>query len=390
MQLSKIAALAIIATGVTQAENYVSVEYLQYDENDNRVSVMAPSLTASYDIGTDYNIKADFVHDSVSGATPSYLPDGASGASSRVTNSTDFIYGKQAFNEERNAGSLVITKRFANRDELIVGGDYSRESDFDAKTVSLEYMHYLNASHNTSLNLGASYGFNEILSFTNSSTTTRNRRDDDRFEREDDYDTSSGASRKETSTSLNVQAGITQILSPTSSMKVAGFAIMDEGYLTNPHAFVVRDYSTAPKLVGENRPDTRRAYGVDLKYITLLGERMSYQVGYRYYTDDWKINSHTIENDLYYKLGKRVTLGAGLRYYTQTEASFYNGAKDYFTNEEFASSDERLSSFDALTYKANLDFKQNDKISYNIGGEFYSQSTGLDATLITVGAKFRF
>lgn len=89
-------------------------------------------------------------------------------------------------------------------------------------------------------------------------------------------------------------------------------------------------------------------------------------------------------------MNKKFTVGLGLRYYTQTEADFYNGSKDYFTNQEFASSDERLSDFDAFTYKASVDFKQNDKISYNLGGQFYSQSTGLDATMITTGVKYRY
>jgi hypothetical protein len=89
-------------------------------------------------------------------------------------------------------------------------------------------------------------------------------------------------------------------------------------------------------------------------------------------------------------MNNKITFGAGLRYYTQTEADFYNGAKDFFTTQEFASSDERLSSFDALTYKASIDFKQNDKISYNLGTQFYTQSTGLDATMITTGIKYRY
>jgi len=368
--ISKITAIAIVTSNALYAENYVAVEFLQYDENNNRVSVSAPSLSASYDIGTDYNIKADFVHDAVSGATPSWKPDSTSGASGR-DNSADYVYENQKFDEERNAGSVMLTTRFANRDELYTGVDYSRESDFDSKAVSAEYMHYTDKSHNQSVNLGVSYSFNEILSYQ--------------------YDSGSGASKKEDSTSINVQAGISQILNDHTAIKVEGFAILDDGYLTNPHANVVRDYNTPnQKLVTENRPDKRTAYGVSLKYITMFGDNLSFKTNYRFYTDDWDVTSHTLDNDIYYNLNKKITLGAGLRFYTQSEANFYNKKKDFFTNEEFASSDERLSKFDALTYKTNINFKQNDSISYNLGAEFYSQSTGLDATMITVGMKYRF
>ena len=368
--ISKITAIAIVASNALYAENYVAVEFLQYDENNNRVSVSAPSLSASYDIGTDYTIKADFVHDAVSGATPSWQPDSSSGASSR-DNSGDYVYENQKFDEERNAGSIMLTTRFENRDELYTGIDYSRESDFDSKAVSAEYMHYTDKSHNQSINFGVSYGMNEILSY--------------------DYDTGSGASQKETSTSINIQAGISQIINNHSLLKVEGFTILDDGYLTNPHANIVRDYGTATQnLITENRPDKRTAYGVNLKYISMFGDNLSFKTNYRFYTDDWDVTSHTLDNDIYYSLNKKITLGAGFRIYTQSEANFYNKKKDFFTDEKFASSDERLSQFDALTYKASIDFKQNDSISYNLGGEFYSQSTGLDATMFTAGMKYRF
>jgi len=368
--LSTVTILAIVASNALHAENYVAVEFLQYDENSNRVSVSAPSLSASYDIGTNYNIKADFVHDAVSGATPSWQPDSNSGASSR-DNSGDYVYENQNFDEERNAGSVMLTTRFENRDELYTGIDYSRESDFDSKAVSAEYLHYTDSTHNQSLNVGISYTMNEILSY--------------------DYDSTSGASQKETSSSINIQAGLSQVLNDHSLLKVEGFAIVDDGYLNNPHSNVVRDYgSSSQRLLSENRPDKRTAYGLNLKYITMFGDNLSFKANYRFYTDDWDVSSHTIDHDIYYNLNKKITLGAGFRIYTQTEANFYNKNKDFFTNEAFASSDERLSKFDALTYKASVDFKQNSKISYNLGGQFYSQSTGLDASMITLGVKYKF
>lgn len=390
--ISKITAIAIVASNTLYAENYVAVEYLQYDENHNRVSVSAPSLTLSYDVGTDYNIKADFVHDAVSGATPTWKSDSGSGASAKSSRSGDYTYGNQSFSEARNAGSVMITKRFENRDELYAGLDYSRESDFDSKSISAEYLHYTDTSHNQSFNIGISYAFNEILSNVNGTEEKENRRyKDDDDENENEFDSDSGASQKEESYSLNIQAGVSQVLNDHSALKLEAFTLLDDGYLTNPHANVVRNHNrTNQALVTENRPDKRRAYGATLHYITMLGESISFKTNYRFYHDDWKINSHTFDTDIYYNLNKKITLGAGLRYYTQSEADFYHKDKEFFTNETYASSDERLSAFDAKTYKASINFKQNSNISYNLGGEFYSQSTGLDATMFTGGVKYRF
>jgi outer membrane receptor protein involved in Fe transport len=368
--LSKVTAFALISSHTLVAENYVSVEYLQYDENNDRVSVSAPMLSVSYDINKDYNVKADFVHDAVSGATPIWQVDGKSGASSR-DNSGDYVYKNADFDEGRNAGSLTLTSRLENRDEIYTGIDYSRESDFDSKAVSFEYLHYTDNSHNQSINFGLSYAYNEILAYN--------------------HDTGSGASEKETSTSINVIAGLSQILSTTSAIKAEAFAIIDTGYLTNPHSNIVRNYgTTSQSILTEVRPDSRTAYGFSLKYNTLLTDKLSYKANYRFYTDDWEINSHTLDNDIYYEVNNKLTLGAGLRYYTQSKASFYNANKNHFTTQAYASSDERLSNFHAFTYKASLDYKVNDEVSYNIGAQFYTQSTGLDASIFTAGIKYRF
>lgn len=329
-------------------------------------------ISASYDFGTDYTLKMDFVHDAVSGATPVWQPDSGSGASAHGS-SSDYVYGLEEFDEGRNAGSLLFTSRFANRDELNVGFDYSRESDFDSKALSLEYLHYLDSSHNQSVSLGAAYAYNEILSY--------------------EFDGGSGASVKEDSNFISLQAGFTQVINTTSSFKVKAFANLDDGYLDNPYGTVVRDYGTVDsRLVSESRPDSRKGYGVGLEYITQFYDNFSYKGSYRFYTDDWEIDSHTINNRIYYAFSNDLTFELGLRYYTQSEASFYNASKDYFTDEEYASSDERLSDFDAFTYKIGADYKINESFSYNIGAQFYTQSTPseLDATIFTTGIKYRF
>ena len=372
MQLTKLSTITAIALATTlslHAENYVSVEYLQYNENNDRVSVMAPSLSLSLDIGTDYNIKADVVNDVVSGATPTYQ-DAQSGASA-TSGSGDYVYDNQSFSDNRTAGSLILTKRFENRDELTLGVDVSSESDYESKTGSVEYLHYTDKSHNRAIIAGVGATFNEIL----------NR----------GVDVESGASREESSNSFNFELGLSQVLTQKSSMKATAFAIKDSGYLTNPHANVVRDYNRANRrLTTEIRPDSRMAYGADVQLATKVLKDVSLLTEYRYYSDDWQITSNTFDSNLYYKLNKSFTFGTGLRYYNQTGASFYNGAKDYFSNQQYASSDERLSSFSAYTYKGSIDFKQTKKLSYNLATELYKQSTGLKATSVLIGAKYSY
>jgi len=371
--------VALLSSMASQADDYVSVQFLQYDENLNRTSVSAPSIEINKDLGTDYTLNASFVADAVSGASQNYY-DSTSGASaySRGSNS-DVKYDNVEYSDNRLAGGLSLTTRFANRDELTVGGNYSTESDFYSAEVSAEYMHWLNSSKNSSVSFGLSYQSNEIL--------IRDCKENS------DCDTSSGASEKMTADVLNVQASYFQNIDQESSAKVSLFYITDSGYLGNPYLNVVRNYDTVTAkadIVAEKRPDTKSAYGVSLKYANALSSELAWHVNYRYYSDDWEISSHTLNNTLYYELGKDWLFTLGLRAYMQSEASFYNQSKDYFTNEVYASSDFRLSDFTALTYKTAVEYKVNDKTSINFGANYYDQSTGLKATYFITGFTYHF
>jgi hypothetical protein len=360
LQLSKLTATLLLASTVAYTENYVSVEYLHYDESDDRVTVQAPMVEVSYDLTSDYALKINALYDAISGATPTILSHSRG----------NYSHGTQYFEDERKAASAILTKKFDNKDELYVGIDFSREEDFESLTSSLEYMHYLDATHNTAISFGGSIGKNRVQT----------------------YDSHTGASDKiEDFTGYNFQLGVTQVLTQESSVKLSAFTIQDSGYLTNPHGHIVRNLGRSNERYSiESRPDKRSAYGMSGHYNHLLTPTTSYIGSYRFYNDDWDITSHTIESDLYTRLTKQMTLGVGLRYYTQTAASFYNPTINHFTNEKYASSDERLSKFDAWTYKTSIDFKVDNALSYNIGIQYYKQSTDLTATFFTIGAKYRF
>lgn len=378
MQLRlSLAAAALITSMASQAEDYVSVQYLQYDESQNRTSVSAPSIMVNKDFGTDYTLNASFVVDVVSGASETYYMDSVSGASamSRAKGeASDVKYGNVEYDDTRAAGALLFTTRFDNRDELTVGASRSNESDFYSTEGSLEYMHWLDDSKNQSLALGASYQINEILKHCA------------------EIDGCSGASEAYDANAINAQLSYFVNLNETSYLKTSLFYSNDDGYLTNPYLNIVRDYEEGgtASVVSENRPDTKTAYGVSLKYASALTDAMSLHLGYRYYTDDWEIDSHTIDTDVFYELGDDWIFNLGLRYYMQSEASFYNGDKDYFTDEVYASSDQRLSDFDAITYKASIDYKLYDDFNINIGANYYDQSTGLSATYFITGLTYKF
>jgi len=378
LRLSWCTATFLVATAM-QAEDYVSVQVLQYNENDNRVSVTAPSIILNKDFGTDYTLNASLVGDAVSGASPTYY-DASSGASAYARgdniNVSDVEYGNVHFSEQRVAGSLLFTSRFANRDELRVGANGSSEHDFNSGSGSLEYMHWFDGAKNSTLTLGSSYQYNEITARCVDKT---------------DCDASSGASELKTASAINLQVGISHNINPQSYAEVALFYIADDGYLSDPYLNVVRNNDgTTADIVGEKRPEKRRAYGGVIKYVNAITGNTTLHLSYRYYWDDWGISSHTADSDLYYELGSNWIFKLGLRHYNQSAADFYNGTDSYFSDELYASSDYRLSDFSAWTYKSNVDYTVTKEFSLNLSANYYDQTTGLKATYFMTGFRYNF
>ena len=378
MQLRlSLATVALLATASIQAEDFVSVQFLQYDESENRTSISAPSIMVNKDFGTDYTLNVSLVADAVSGASRNYYDSssGASAYSRGTTNSDDVKYDNVEYDDNRVAASVLLTSRFENRDELTVGISRSNESDFYSTEASAEYMHWLGSSKNQSLSFGLSYQANEVLNkYPNNDSN---------------YDTSSGASEAYDATAINAQLSYFQNIDSKSYAKASLFFSNDDGYLTNPYLNVVKnDNGTSADVVMENRPDTKVAYGVALKYANALSDAFSLHLGYRFYSDDWGISSHTVDTDLFYELGTDWIFKLGLRAYIQTEADFYS--EDSFTNEEFASSDLRLSDFNSLTYKTSVDYKIDEDWSVNFGASLYEQSTDLSASYFVTGFTYKF
>ncbi len=362
------------------AEDYVSVEYMGYDEDSGRTTISTPSIEINKDFGADYTANLSVVHDSVSGATPIYY-DSSSGASSKIPDGTlyrnDIKYGDVDYEDERTSVGLSLTKRFESRDELTIGGNYSKEHDYKSKEMSVEYLHYLDSSKNQSISIGTSYQKNDVSVYCSLNT--------------DECDSSSGASEKvKTLDVFSTEIGFTQVIDKTSQLKSSLFYIKEDGYLNNPYMRVVRDYNTNPKLTQESKPNSRKAYGALFQYSKALSDRLTTVSSYRFYSDDWEINSHTLNGELYYEFNDKLTTGIGLRYYTQSKSEFYNGSADYFTNQTYASSDRRMSSFNSLNYKLSGDYKISSDISLNGSLNYYDQPNYFNAFYYNVGVKYRF
>ena len=378
LRLSIVTCTLLLATA-SLAEDYISIQYMGYDEESGQTTVHSPHIEFNKEFGADNVLHLSIGYDSLSGASPT-MYDSFSGASATLPAGTvfasDIRYGYIPYEDERTAYSAAWTTRFESRDELTLGVDYSSENDYTSRGISAEYLHYLDESKNQSISLGVSYQKNDIDIYC--------------FMGNSECDTTSGASPKNITKTLDatsIEIGFTQIIDQTSLIKTSLFYANEDGYLSNPYMRIVRDGN---KITQESKPNKREAYGLTLEYSKALSDALSMTLYCRYYDDDWDVTSHTLGVSLFYEVNEKLTVGFATRYYTQSAAYFYSPQKDYFTNEIYASSDRRMGEYDAYDYKLSADYKLTESTTLQGSVGYYEQPNHFDATYYSVGFKYAF
>lgn len=190
---------------------------------------------------------------------------------------------------------------------------------------------------------------------------------------------------------LDVVLGLTQIINKSSLFQINYSLSASDGYLTDPYKFIsVVDPVTGnpvfentlepdlPTVAFENRPDSRTKHSLYAQYKVALGDNIL-DTSYRFLTDDWGINSHTL--DFRY----RIASSGGsywqphVRIYQQSAADFYTS---YFAGNDrpasgdsnsFASADYRLGKFTGMTLGLEYGRRKADS-GWSVAAEYYLQS----------------
>lgn len=195
---------------------------------------------------------------------------------------------------------------------------------------------------------------------------------------------------KEDKDVLDFVVGVSQVISRNLVVQ-ANYSFSNEsGYLNNPYKILsVVDGTTGdtiprvgvPGLGGpshefrfEGRPDDRTKQSLYTQAKYYMGGKVL-DASYRYMTDDWEIDSHTVDVRYRWPLGSDKYLEPHLRFYTQTEAEFYRlSITDGAPLPLYASSDYRLGNFDAITAGVKYGWKTRNDNDMSVRVELYQQS----------------
>lgn len=322
-----------------EAGSGLSLHY-EYFKDANEVWSHTPGFDVRAALSPNWTASISAEVDGVSGASRVNPPDvnsadGVSGASAKQTPTLlDGISGASTV-EFRVSQTSHIT--YSNAGTVASVGYYtSKEDDYYSSAPMLDLAYDL-FERNTTVGLSLSYYDDR---FVNKDVTPPGK---DPFNPE-------GSARKRLTSG---QMSITQSLTSLTLVSVAAQRIHSWGYLSKPYnpvmvkldVPILEDPATNTYRYYdsylETLPSDKKALvfsGTLVQGYTFIPDHLgSIRIQYRHYSDDWKLSSHTLDNEWSQYLTESLYMRIRYRWYTQTRAEFvylkYRGDEKYKTSD---------------------------------------------------------
>ncbi|HEU0226089.1 MAG TPA: DUF3570 domain-containing protein [Steroidobacteraceae bacterium] len=196
-----------------------------------------------------------------------------------------------------------------------------------------------------------------------------------------------GGGTSESKDVVDFLVGVTQVLSRRSLLEVSYSYGQSDGYLNDPYKILsVVDPATGAPVAGpvgsglnlyvhESRPGSRTKQSLFAEWRYAF-DRDSFALSARYMTDDWGIDSQTVDARYRWNINERSYLEPHLRWYTQSAADFYRTV--LFNGDplpQHASADYRLADSDA--YTAGFKYgRRTGRGEFSVRLEYYHQQGG--------------
>ncbi|OIP83732.1 MAG: hypothetical protein AUK44_04525 [Porphyromonadaceae bacterium CG2_30_38_12] len=241
---------------------------------------------------------------------------GADAYTSASTDNIDSNVSSASVNDVRIYGTLSYNRKNLKRGETYgVRGGYSKEFDYESLSAGVSITKEWNEG-NTELNLTGQAFFDkwlgkdgsnsliypefwlgEAFGYKNLSTPNRN--------------------------SFNAQLFLSQVINPRLQIGLSAEFIYMTGLLSTPFHSVYFVGKEDFKMDIERLPASRLKlpFGVRLNYYPI--DFLVLRTYYRYYTDDFGINAHSLEVETPLKLNSSFTIAPFYRFHTQSGSKYF-------------------------------------------------------------------
>ena len=358
---------------------------LYYGEQD-RVTAVEGVLSATYE--KDYNDKFNFkvVLDSLTGASPSgavaqptvqtYTRPSGRGAYEVAANDIPL---DDTFRDTRVQINAQWTKPAWENTLSTYGVHFSKEYDFLSVAVNGGLAWDFNDKNSTfsvGLSLAAeSFEPEGMIPYAFSAMVI----DQGQFAEQAAFDAAFDATRRidsDDKDTTDLLLGWTQVINRSTVMQF-NYSFSDvSGYLSDPFKVVsvVDDNGLALEHLYENRPDSRTKHSFYWQTKHHFESSVA-DASIRYMTDDWEVDSVTLEYKQHFWLDNNQFIEPQIRWYQQSAAEFYTPyLMDGVATPQYASADSRLGEFSAITLGLKYGWQTTGGNNMAVRLSYYQQS----------------
>ena len=375
-----------VKAGVAANEPKLSFAYTRYDEDSipsgdadpaagdrDRYEIDVAQIQFLYPINDRWQITSGFVYDDMSGSSPWYVRPDASG--------DPLVVMSGATIDDTRYDFSVGAEYFGDTFTIAPSIGYSTEKDYQAISGAVE-VEYEFPNKATSLRGGIAVSFDEIDPTQNDAGTRVNNEDKENY---------------------SIFGGLTQVINKHTILQTTLGVSYFDGFLSDPYKQVSVGPPTGITLFNDNRPDDRTQYTFAARlrrYSELFNA--AFHVDYRFYYDDWDVRSHTLDLGMHKVTDSGWAFDTSIRYYSQTQADFYEPFYSVLPADGEVSSDYRLSPYGAIslrlgvsetigdwTVKLAAERYVSDK-SYSVQSVDVENPALLDFTQFTFGVDYSF
>ena len=300
-----------------------------YSDN-NDVQVYSPTLSYMKLLSKNWLIGIKMRVDAIAAAS---IRTGGSPA--RNVDALATASKKEGFDDVRTTPTFMVAYD-DGENSASAGIYYSSEEDYVGKAIFANYTKQLNQG-NTAIGIGFSQSADNWSPSNNRKLDVSNRDEQ------------------------KIDLSLNQLLTPNSSMQLVYSYMYSKGFLSSPYPYVLQGND----FIGfEKYPKTRTGHVLALKGVQYIDEDNAFNYGYRYYTDDWGIDSHTFNLEWLHDINDKLMIGARGRYYTQSAADFTKAIGTYQNSDSYLVSDYRMSAFSSYDIGIPLKYKPSDESPY--------------------------
>ena len=355
----------------------VDVGYLHYSEPDY-ITVDTYMAMINGNLSDKDSIKLGLVFDTLSGSTPTgALPGSDSvtvgGASGGSISSTESAGGTASFDDTRLAIDSIWGHEWQRLIRTKAGAHVSVEGDYTSVGVSLA-LELDSEDRALTYTIGGS---------TSADKVSRSSPQTPAPLTQSSVGTMYGVGHKN---SYELLFGVSRVINRRTVGMINFTYSQSLGYHSDPYKVIsVADENDVELLNGatyEHRPDQRERF---ILYSKIKHElpKSGHHLGltYRYHTDSWDLNSHTLEGSYGFPIFETHKLEPFARIYSQQAANFYTRTLAYdgvSTYEEAqanfptsASADIRLADMLSVTIGAKFQYKTSKKGSIDFRLAYY-------------------